>query len=92
MKKMLVLLSVLAVIFFGSKFKIHYDQYTATHLPANTVVYYVPQHIYLHIHQDCPQLYGGWGNMVQQDTYGRMKNSKMSNELCPTCVPAQYIH
>ena len=92
MKKIRALLLVLIVVFSGYKLKTSYDQYTATHLPTSTVVYYVPQHIYLHITRDCPKLYGGWGSMVHKDTYGKMKNSKMSNELCPVCVPAQYIH
>ena len=92
MKKIWVLMFLLTVVLSGRKLKTTYDQYIATHLPASTVVYYLPQHIYLHIAQECPELYGGRGSTIRQDTYGRMKNSKMSNELCPVCVPAQYIH
>lgn len=92
MKKLLCILAVFAVLAFGFKLKTDYDQYRATHLPGDTVVYYVPRHIYLHLDPDCPHLYGGWGQIARQDTYGRMKNSKMTNELCPDCVPPQYIH
>lgn len=86
------MIAVLAVIVFGFNLKNDYDQYRTTHLPADTVVYYVPRNIYLHLDTDCPHLHGGFGQIARQDTYGRMKNSKMSNELCPDCVPPQYIH
>ena len=92
MKKYLPLIIVLVVILLGCGLKIEHDKYYDTHLHANTVVYYIPQHIYLHITQDCPRLYGGRKSMLCKDTYGRMKNSKMSNKLCPDCVPPQYIH
>ena len=92
MKKIQALVFVLLVVFSGCKLKTSYDQYTSTHLPASTVVYYVPQHIYLHTMRDCPKLYVGVEYRVHQDTYGRMKYSKMSNQLCHICVPAQYIH
>ena len=90
MKKLWILIATSIVILFT--IKIGYDHYVATHLPGNTVVYYVPQHIYLHTRRDCPELYIGVEYRVAKDTYGRMRFSKMSNELCPTCVPTQYIH
>ena len=92
MKKYLALIAVVAVVLFGLKLKSDYQYYKATHLPADTVVYYVPGHIYLHTSHDCLHLYGGYGLTARYDTYGRMKNSKMSNELCPDCTPPQYIH
>ena len=92
MKKLICLIAFFAVITFGFKLKNEYDRYKLTHLSADTVVYYVPGHIYLHTDRDCPNLYGGWGQTAKQDTYGRMKNSKMTDELCPYCVPPQYIN
>ena len=92
MKKQWVLVFLLIVVLSGWKLKTSYDKYVDTHMPSNTVVYYVPQHIYLHTMRDCPKLYVGVEYRVHQDTYGRMKYSKMSNQLCHICVPAQYIH
>ena len=90
MKKLLLIVASVIII-AGFSLKLQYCQYTETHLPPDTVVYYAPGDSVIHITPQCPNLHLN-GRTLKKSTWGKAQLGYYADGLCTECVPEKYLN
>ncbi|MBR5520574.1 MAG: hypothetical protein IKU54_01125 [Oscillospiraceae bacterium] len=91
MKKLLLIVTAVTII-AGFSLTLKYDdQYTETHLPPDTVVYYAPGDAIVHITPQCSNLHLN-GQSLEKSTWGKAQLGYYADGLCAECVPKKYLN